>query len=255
MPENKNANDTTYSELLGLIGRLSDFDTIEAILDGLHSVTSRNHRINVMGAVRLPDQFGNFDAIIHQKTVFLHASVPNGWWAKYVQRSEKHPSPIYAVAQLCLAPFTTTEVMQKLDLKGADRWSFELSQEFGMRDSLACPIGGRWVFGYWSSDVMTNRLTPQLRALLFATATFAVNRLEELVASEPDALNEATKLTPRELAVLYALSRGQRVAEAARELEIGAETVRTHIKKAQAKLGAHTQTFAVAKAIRQRLIP
>jgi DNA-binding CsgD family transcriptional regulator len=36
---------------------------------------------------------------------------------------------------------------------------------------------------------------------------------------------------------------------------LGEETVRSHLKKAQAKLGACTRTHAVAQAIRRRLIP
>ena len=41
----------------------------------------------------------------------------------------------------------------------------------------------------------------------------------------------------------------------AAELELGEETVRSHIKKAQAKLQAHNRTHAVAQALRLRLIP
>jgi len=243
------------ADILDLITRTKTLENSFDVLNSLHEITSKKFRINVLGAVRLPEQFGVFEAVVDRKTVFLHKSVPAGWWDAYTAKSQKHPSPIYAMAQLRLEPFTTTETMQRLDPIGADRWSFELSQEYGMRDSLACPVGGRWVFAYWSSDVMTNRLSPNLRAILFLVATYAVMRLEELMPHGADELNVSAKLTPRELAVLFALSRGKRVADAALELSIGEESVRTHIKKAQAKLNAKTQTFAVAKAIRQRLIP
>ena len=38
-------------------------------------------------------------------------------------------------------------------------------------------------------------------------------------------------------------------------LGIGEETVRSHLKKVQAKLGVHNRAHAVAEAIRQHLIP
>jgi DNA-binding CsgD family transcriptional regulator len=62
-------------------------------------------------------------------------------------------------------------------------------------------------------------------------------------------------LTPRELSVLRLLSLGHRVAEISRELGLGEETIRSHVKKAQTKLGVRNSMHAVAQAMRLRLIP
>jgi DNA-binding CsgD family transcriptional regulator len=62
------------------------------------------------------------------------------------------------------------------------------------------------------------------------------------------------RLTPRELAVLRLFSFGNTVAESARLLGLGEETVRTHAKAAQTKLGARNRAHAVAEAIRQHLL-
>ena len=64
-----------------------------------------------------------------------------------------------------------------------------------------------------------------------------------------------TPLTARELSVLRLLSIGKRTAEIAAHLGLGEETVRSHMKKAQRKLGVTDRTHAVADALRQRLIP
>jgi DNA-binding CsgD family transcriptional regulator len=55
--------------------------------------------------------------------------------------------------------------------------------------------------------------------------------------------------------VLRSLSLGYRVAQIGKALGLGEETIRSHIKKAQAKLGAHNTVEAVSQAIRLRLIP
>jgi DNA-binding CsgD family transcriptional regulator len=68
-------------------------------------------------------------------------------------------------------------------------------------------------------------------------------------------IGKGAVLTARELAVLRLLSIGNPMREVADLLELGGETVRSHLKKAQAKLGVHDRTHAVAQAIRQRLIP
>lgn len=62
------------------------------------------------------------------------------------------------------------------------------------------------------------------------------------------------QLTERERDVLRLLAEGLANEEIGKELFIAAETVRTHIRKAMAKLDADTRTQAVAIALRQQLI-
>jgi LuxR family quorum sensing-dependent transcriptional regulator len=54
--------------------------------------------------------------------------------------------------------------------------------------------------------------------------------------------------------VLRLLSIGKRLHMIAQHLGIGEETVRTHIRRTQAKLGVENRTHAVAEAMRQRLL-
>jgi LuxR family quorum sensing-dependent transcriptional regulator len=60
---------------------------------------------------------------------------------------------------------------------------------------------------------------------------------------------------PRWLAVLHMLSHGRRTKETAELLELSEETVRSHVKKAIAKLGVRNVVQAVAQSLRLRLIP
>ena len=136
---------------------------------------------------------------------------------------------------------------------GIERWSIELALKYGMRDGFTCPVGGRWAIAYWSRDVLSKRLTPELRAILFLGASLAAIRLERLVEPQPG--SECMSLTPRELSVLRVMSMGYQVKASAELLQLGAETIRTHLKKAQAKLRVRNRTHAVAQAIRRRLIP
>jgi DNA-binding NarL/FixJ family response regulator len=61
-------------------------------------------------------------------------------------------------------------------------------------------------------------------------------------------------LTQRERDVLRLLADGHSNEEIGKRLFISPETVRTHVRKAMAKLDADTRTQAVAKALRQSLI-
>jgi DNA-binding CsgD family transcriptional regulator len=122
-----------------------------------------------------------------------------------------------------------------------------------MRDRLSCPVGGRWLFAYWSRSVLS-RLSQEEPALLFLGATFAAIRLQRLSSPNLKRMGKGASLAARELAVLRLLGAGKRMQEIADHLDLGEETVRSHLKKAQSKLGVHDRTHAVAQAMRLQLI-
>ena len=174
---------------------------------------------------------------------------------RHFELSKRAYAPILMMARHCLAPFTWTECLRMFEPVGIDRWGHELGLKYGMRDGLTCPVGSRWVVVYWSRKVLSNTLSPQLRALLFMAANFAAIRLERIVGPDPRRIVREMSLTPRELAVLRLASNGHRTRRIAQLLELGEETVRSHMKKAQAKLGAKDRLHAVAEALRHQLIP
>jgi LuxR family quorum sensing-dependent transcriptional regulator len=138
---------------------------------------------------------------------------------------------------------------------GVDKWSYDLALKHGMRDGLTCPVGGRWVLAFWSRKELSNILTRPTRIMIYAAASFAALRLDQLGDPDPNVVGSHSHLTPRELAALRLVSMGKQFREVAQELELGEETVRSHLKKAQIKLGVHNRTQAVAEALRQHLIP
>jgi LuxR family quorum sensing-dependent transcriptional regulator len=156
------------------------------------------------------------------------------------------------MARAALGPHTLSESLQALQPIGADRWGFDLGLRYGIRDGLLCPVGGRWLIAFWSSQPLS--ITPASRVMVFAAASFAAIRLEQLVDPDPEGGGAMVRLTPRELAVLRLFSFGNTVAESARLLDLGEETIRTHAKAAQTKLGARNRAHAVAEAIRQHLL-
>ncbi len=70
----------------------------------------------------------------------------------------------------------------------------------------------------------------------------------QLFPRAPAVNTETDKLTPRELAVLQSLAKGNSYKMVAAELDISIETVRTHIKRIYEKLHVHSVAEAIAKA-------
>lgn len=241
--------------MLAFASSVDTRDTPNEVLDGLHKVTLQVCKLNVLAAAMFPVRSGDWSGIEKGKTVFLHKSAPEGWWEEWLELSRKHPGPGFMLAQLSLAPFTQSELMQRLEPLGIDRWPTELALKYGMRDGLTCPIGGRWMVVYWSPSVISQRVSAEARAILLMGATFAAIRLQKLVGPQASRIGNGAALTPRELAVLRLLSLGNPTAETATLLKLGEETVRSHLKKAQSKLGVRGRTHAVAQAMRLQLIP
>ena len=225
------------------------------ILDGLDDFASTILPINVLGAGRMPQRTADWRAIQLGREVFLHSSVPAGWWDEYAARAAEGYDPGIMMAKTSLVAYTWTETMRSLEPIGIDRWPYELALKYGIRDALTCCIGQRWLVAYWSRQVLCNALTHPLRMLLIAAAGFAALRLEEVIGEDAKRIGNRPPITARELAVLRLVSLGKGTSEIAKLLGIGEETVRSHLKKVQAKLGARNRAQAAADAVRQQLIP
>ena len=241
-----------------LIGYANDVDELRSpddVLNELHAITTRHLPLSVLGAARFPTKSGDWGSVQLGKSAFLHKSVPEGWWEEHDALTRGKFRPMLYLAATSMAMHTWTEVRRMHQPIGVDTWTYDLARKHGMRDGLTCPVGGRWVVAFWSSKELSNIVTQPLRIMIFAAASFAALRLEQLVDRDPSILGQHAHLTPRELAVLRLVSTGAQTREVANALGLGEETIRSHLKKAQIKLGARSRTQAVVEALRQQLIP
>jgi DNA-binding CsgD family transcriptional regulator len=229
--------------------------TPDAILDGLDDFASKLLPVNVLGVGRMPQRTSHWRSIQLGKDVFLHSSAPVEWWKEYAAKAAQGYDPGIMMAKTSLVAYTWTETMQTLEPIGIDRWPYDLALKYGIRDALTCCVGQRWLVAYWSRQVLSNLLTHPLRILLIAAAGFAALRLEQVIGDDPRRFGNQPRITPRELAVLRMVSLGMGSNEIGKVLGIGEETVRSHLKKVQVKLGARNRAHAAAESIRQQLIP
>jgi DNA-binding CsgD family transcriptional regulator len=226
----------------------------DEVLNRLHNIIAENSPIRVLGANRYPTKVGDWRRVQLGKNAFIHRDVPSAWteeWTAFVKSG--HCLGLMS-ARMCLAPFTSTEMTRMLDPIGIDRWPVDLAQRHGMRDGYVCPVGGRWVVAFWSPRVLDHSFTQQARGLLYMAASAAAVRLERLIGYEGRRIDSRACLTPREQSVLRHASIGHTLQETAKALDLGEETVRSHFKKAQAKLGTRNRAHTIAEAMRDLLI-
>jgi LuxR family quorum sensing-dependent transcriptional regulator len=242
-------------ELLDYASRIEELATTNDVLDRLHEVIARSLPLGVLGAARFPVRDTDWSSMRLGKSVFLHKETPEGWWEEYDALAQGKFRPNLFLAKSSLASHTWTEVRRLFEPIGVDRWSDELALKYGMRDGLTCPVGGRWVVAFWSRKVLCNILAQPARILIFAAANFAALRLEQLTGPDVNRVGSRARLTNRELAVLRSVSTGGQTSDIAKALGLGEETIRTHLKKAENKLGVRNRTHAACEALRQNLIP
>jgi LuxR family quorum sensing-dependent transcriptional regulator len=244
----------TRNKLIDYSMEVESLSTIDKVLNQLHDIVSEKNPLRVLGANRFPAKLHDRPTLEFGKNIFFHKDVPRGWleeWAAYVESG--YPSGLM-IARICIAPFTWTELLRMLDPVGIDRLPFELALKYGMRDGFLCPVGGRWIVAFWTQKLLDERFTHQARGLLCMAASAAAIRLERLVGPDPKRVGSHALLTPRERSVLRHASMGESLQETANALGLGVETVRSHLKKAQTKLGTRNRLHTVAEAMRDLLI-
>ena len=249
------AFETLRTSLLACPAPIAECEKSSDVLDRLDEALAGGHKLRVLSAGRFPAKSGDWDRIKLGETLFLHKSVPVEWWHEYMALARVSYDPIVMLARVSLAPFTWSESQAMLNLVGADRWVQDLCLRYGMRDGLTCPIGARWMLSFWSPQPLARMMSSTTRAALFMAASSAAVRLEQLLSPSAGGVGERARLTPRELAVLRWASVGRQIADTALALGLSAETVRTHMKNAQEKLGTRNTAHAVAEAMRLRLFP
>jgi DNA-binding CsgD family transcriptional regulator len=235
--------------------RISALEGPASVLTALGEAIDSRTPLKVVGAARLPLHARDWLAAKLGETVFLSQDCPAGWWPEYQSLARTYLDQDLMMARSSLAPFTWTESRRMLEPIGVDRWPYDLALKHGMRDGLTCPVGRRWLLAFWSPKLLSKSCEWETRAIVFLAANFAALRLEQLLPANANRIPSRTRLTSRELAALRLSSLGYPVNQAGTALGLGEETVRSHLKKAQRKLGARNRTQAVAEALRQHLIP
>lgn len=121
-----------------------------------------------------------------------------------------------------------------------------LNDDMTMRaaSDVGCPV------------VTKDRAAAELIAALRLVAQGASDLAQDTRAALPRSARDrrGSVLTNRERDLLVELARGHSTAEIAKELHISPTTVRNHIQRMLAKLGAHSRLEAVAIAIEQGII-
>jgi DNA-binding CsgD family transcriptional regulator len=242
------------AQLVDYAAYIGSLVTPDAVLDSLHDITSPALKLSVLGAVRFPLNVSDWGALRLGKTVFLHKGAPAGWWEEWLRRAPTQNPAGYLIARMSIAPCTWGEVLRLFGPIGTDRWGFELAMKYGMNDGFMCPIGGRWLITFHSERALAKVLVESLRIMIFAAASFAAMRLEQLVELDSERDGAYTRLSPRELAIVRLLSWGKSPQEIAEALGLEEETVKSQSEGIGARLGARNEAHAVAQAMRQRLV-
>jgi DNA-binding NarL/FixJ family response regulator len=107
--------------------------------------------------------------------------------------------------------------------------------------------------GYLLKEAPADRILDALREVRGGGAPMSRAIARRVVASFRKA--EASPLSARETEVLAHLCEGRSYARIAKALFVSEETVHFHIKNIYRKLEVHSKSAAVARALRDRLVP
>ena len=109
--------------------------------------------------------------------------------------------------------------------------------------------------GYLLKDTEAHELRRAIKAAAAGQVQLSPRAAERLLREVRTPDRSAEPLTERETEVLQLLARGQSNKEISRTLNIGEQTVKTHVSHILEKLGVLSRTQAALYAIRNGLVP
>jgi DNA-binding NarL/FixJ family response regulator len=108
--------------------------------------------------------------------------------------------------------------------------------------------------GYLLKKHISGRLFESLDEVVNGGAPMSPSIAYMVIASMQKQNSNPYNLTTREKEILTSLAKGNSYKLMAAEYNISIDTVRAHIKKIYEKLQVHSQTEAVSKALKERLV-
>ena len=190
------------------------------------------------------------------RNVFVHASVPKGFYREFVQAYAHHghtPMARYARLNRTPALLTWREHRQRLKSTRDGLWFHELAERHGILDGLYCSHR-QWTVGFWTPTIF--KPTEDDRKILDIAAYFAAARLEQLMVARKKKLDSvAAPLSPREQLSLIRYSLGDSEKEIADRLGVSIGRVNNLLYAARKKLKAKSRPHAVRIALLARIIP
>jgi DNA-binding NarL/FixJ family response regulator len=108
--------------------------------------------------------------------------------------------------------------------------------------------------GYLLKNQLSIKLFDAMDEVLNGGAPMSPSIAHMVISSMQKPITDPYHLTAREKEILSSLSKGNSYKLMAAEFSISVDTVRAHIKKIYEKLQVHSQTEAVSKALKERLV-
>jgi len=187
------------------------------------------------------------------RTPFYLTSYPREWLARYVDQDYVNVDPIAPTAATTLAPFVWRNLQSGTQMSEANRRFFGEAGEFGLTDGVTFPLHGPGhclatfnLAGCFDAKRFTN-LWDAEKYNLHLVALYSHEAIVRHVLAAQDA--DSLRLSPRERECLVWTARGKTAWEVSEILSLSEETVTTYLKTAARKLGVHSKTHAVVKAI------
>ncbi len=174
---------------------------------------------------------------------------PPGWHERYLERGYLDVDPIIHRLRISRHPFGWHEVETKKKTRSS--MVMDEATEFDLRAGYNVPI--RSVNGQLATVMFAGdrfELASEDRLIVALIATYAHDKMRELMGVRPIHPNQERPLTPREIEVLKWSAEGKTTEDIATILSVSVPTIQCHVTNACKKLDVVNRVQATARAIR-----
>lgn len=177
---------------------------------------------------------------------------PVGWFEIYAQENFIRVDPVIRLCQTTTTLFDWSDAPYDRIRDPRSHQVMCRATDFGLVRGLSLPLHGlNGMESCFSVSGQDPDLLPYARPALHLTMMYTFERINQLAFQARAVQNP---LTPREQEVLCWAAIGKSAAETGELMSITERTVNAHAGAAIAKLGAHSRTQAVVRAMIHRYI-
>jgi LuxR family quorum sensing-dependent transcriptional regulator len=189
---------------------------------------------------------------LKQKDSVLLKAWPSEWEKRYLRRNYFFNDPTIKNLFLSQRPFFWSELDHLIRDDGKASLVMNEARDFGFKAGISVPLFTleNEMLGFALAGEHMDTCE-DVRHAISIIANYAVGRA--IALRESESVTEV-RLTHREREVLQWISAGHLRHEVAERMKISEHGVDKHLRSCREKLGAKTTSFAVAQAMRRRII-
>lgn len=184
------------------------------------------------------------------RTALIH-NYPSGWVEHFRQKALYYVDPVFHASERAVVGFFWASIPRLLDVTEQQRNMLEAAAKHGIADGFTIPVHvpGEPLGSCSFVAPRTGKIAPETRLQAQLAGQFAFDAARRLVIARNGGLGRKVPMTERQRECVILAARGKADNQIAKELGVGIETVKMHLRAARQRYGVSKRMTLAVRAL------